>query len=233
MCGMAGRSWAMVPGRCPDVHLASAANYTIVDFFEPDAKKTWNVHSSRVWLIIMNKREDILNASLKLLVEHGEQASSMKWIAQEANCGIGTMYNYFPSKETLINEVYLYVKDKKADFINDGYDNTESIKQQFIHCWTRVIQFSKENPVAYKFLEKFALSPIITEKTRKEALRFFLPIMEIYETGKQKGIIKNWDTFELVLFTNGALSSIIFHNKEIDADKIHEIILLAWDAVKR
>ena len=53
----------------------------------------------------MNKRANILKSALKLFVEQGEQTTSMKWIAKEANCGIGTMYNYFSSKEELINVI--------------------------------------------------------------------------------------------------------------------------------
>jgi AcrR family transcriptional regulator len=55
----------------------------------------------------MNKRKDILAAALQLFVERGEQSTSMRCVGKAANCGIGTMYNYFHSKDDLISELYL------------------------------------------------------------------------------------------------------------------------------
>lgn len=180
----------------------------------------------------MNKKEEILNASLKLFVENGEQATSMKWIATEAKCGIGTMYNYFPSKEYLINQLYLFVKDKKAEFIKYGFDSTMSIKLKFSFCWTRVMLFAFEFPVAYKFLEKYSLSPIITEETRKKGFEPFIPMIQVYESAKEQGIIKNYDTNQMILFTQGAIAGLV-NNKKIDINGIQEIVELAWDAVKK
>ena len=56
------------------------------------------------YLCSVNKKDNILKAALKLFVEQGEQSTSMKWIAKEAKCGIGTMYNYFQSKDELISK---------------------------------------------------------------------------------------------------------------------------------
>ncbi len=65
----------------------------------------------------MNKRDDKLNSALKLFVEQGEQATSMKWLAKEANCGIEILYNYFASKDELINALYVEFKTKLSEYV--------------------------------------------------------------------------------------------------------------------
>ena len=47
---------------------------------------------------------------MTLLIENGVQGTPMSAIAKEANTGMGTIYNYFPTKEDLINSTYIYIK---------------------------------------------------------------------------------------------------------------------------
>ncbi len=100
----------------------------------------------------MDKRRNILNAALKLFVEQGEQATSMKLIAKEANCGIGTMYNYFKSKDALINDLYIELKTKLSNNGLEVMDNSLPVKQQFINVWLKTIEYLVLHPLEYRFL---------------------------------------------------------------------------------
>ncbi|MDR1867263.1 MAG: TetR/AcrR family transcriptional regulator, partial [Treponema sp.] len=44
------------------------------------------------------KRDDLLNAALKLIAGQGFHAAPMSQIAEEANIGVGTIYRYFKNK---------------------------------------------------------------------------------------------------------------------------------------
>ncbi|MGB0429902.1 MAG: TetR/AcrR family transcriptional regulator [Bacteroidia bacterium] len=50
-------------------------------------------------------REKILNAALKLFAEESYHATSISKIAKEASVSKGLMYNYFQSKEDLLNAI--------------------------------------------------------------------------------------------------------------------------------
>jgi TetR/AcrR family transcriptional regulator of autoinduction and epiphytic fitness len=71
------------------------------------------------------KREDIIKAAIKEFDTHGFQKTSMDQIAKTANVSKRTVYNHFPSKDTLFTEItammwqqclaatdYTYRKDK-------------------------------------------------------------------------------------------------------------------------
>ena len=116
----------------------------------------------------MNKRDNILNAALHLLVKQGEQATSMKWIAKEAKCGIGTMYNYFPSKDELISELYLEIKTNLFNSIRKVLDANAPVKQQFVDTWLKAIDFAHSNPLEYRFLEIFSHSPKISKQATEK-----------------------------------------------------------------
>lgn len=49
------------------------------------------------------KREQILRATLELILENGLQAASMSLISRRAEVPVGTIYRIFPGKEALVN----------------------------------------------------------------------------------------------------------------------------------
>ena len=184
------------------------------------------------YLCSLNKRDDILKAALKLFVEQGEQSTSMKWIAEEAECGIGTMYNYFKSKEELINVLYLEIKTKLFNYILEAHDTSLSVKQQFVSAWLRSIDYSILNPLQTRFLQVYSHSPKICEKVTEEVGKLIYPLMEVYEKGIREGIIKDQNTLQLVIFTNGAISSSVSYNPNITNQCKKDLVLMAWDAIK-
>ena len=190
-------------------------------------------YSFQVYYICnVNKRESILLAALKLFVEQGEQATSMKWIAQEAQCGIGTMYNYFKSKEELINTLYLEIKISLFEYVLKTHDTNNSVKQQFLNAWLSFIDYAIENPLESGFLQLFSHSPKISDQVTEQVNELIYPLLEVYEKGKKEGIIKNQDTLQLVIFTSGAVNSSVGYNPNITNKEKNELVLMAWDAIK-
>ena len=57
--------------------------------------------------IIPELRESIIQAARKNLLESEAHDLSMRQLAQQCGTAVGTVYNYFPSKEALIAEVIM------------------------------------------------------------------------------------------------------------------------------
>ena len=181
---------------------------------------------------VNNLPQLIFYAALKLFVEHGEQATSMKLVGKEAKCGIGTMYNYFPSKDELINELYVETKIKLINSILEAVNTKVPVKKQFIDSWLKAIDFAYTNSLEFKFLEIFSHSPKISKQASEEVNKLLYPVLEIYEKGKREGILKNLDTLQLLIFTNGAITASVINNPNIDKKGKMEVVLMAWDAIK-
>ncbi len=181
----------------------------------------------------MTKKESILSAALHLFVDRGEQATSMKLIAGEAECGIGTMYNYFPSKERLINDLYLNIKISYSNYILEALDSDNSIKHQIIHTWKRALEFALAHPRELKYIELFCQSPILEDCVKTETLNKFLPLWEIYETGKEDGIIKDLDTLKLITFVKGAITATVMNQSEMSPEDMDAVVQMGWDAIKK
>ena len=156
----------------------------------------------------------------------------MKWIAKEAKCGIGTMYNYFQSKDELISELYLNIKISLFTYVQETIDPNAPVKQQFIKTWLKSIDYAILHSLEYKFLQIFSHSPKISEEVEKEVGKIIYPFLEIYEKGKREGILKNQNTMQLVVFTNGAIAASIINNPDINEKGKMNLVIMAWDAIK-
>ncbi len=75
------------------------------------------------------KKQSILDASLRLFVENGFHGTSTAEIAKTAGVATGTLFHYFKTKEELINSLYLHAKGGMLNEISGKYDDKISFKE--------------------------------------------------------------------------------------------------------
>lgn len=100
-----------------------------------------------------DKREAILEAALSLFVERGFHGTAVPLIAARAQVGAGTIYRYFESKETLVNELYRELKRSLASHVGEDFPTSGSPREQFHAFWARMVEWATKNPEAFAFLE--------------------------------------------------------------------------------
>ena len=76
----------------------------------------------------MNKKEEIILATLELAAEYGLKSLSMSQIAQKVGIKKPSLYNHFESKEILIKEMYQFIREKSKE--NVSYINLDNIKDK-------------------------------------------------------------------------------------------------------
>lgn len=184
----------------------------------------------------MNKKEQILTATLKLIVEKGIESTPMSEIAKAADTGMGAIYHHFPNKESLINELYFYLKAKESAIIMEGYDPSLSVKQRFIWLWKKIISYFISEPMDFMFLEQFYYSPAIDPKAKHEGSLYLNVLDSVYLDGQAQQIIKDGNLKEWIGFTSGSLVSLVkLHHSNyivLEEDSIDYYIQAAWDALK-
>jgi TetR/AcrR family transcriptional regulator, repressor of fatR-cypB operon len=182
----------------------------------------------------VNKKLSILSAALNLLAENGVHNTPMSAIAKEAGAGMGTIYNYFPNKEVLINEIYVFIKEKEKAVFSD-FEMMEPIKRQFENYFTAIIEFFVGNPNYFKFMEQLHASPIITKESRDVGIKSVAPVCQLLVNGKEHRVIKNIEMTELLMFIAGAILSYLrWYFSQTGALPIclNNQIQMVWDAIK-
>jgi len=129
---------------------------------EPMAPKTKEQFAK----IREDRKEEILSAALELFAKQGITHTTMQDIAQKANISKGLIYNYFSSKEDLLNELIKSFINHLYDFFDpdgDGILTTEEMKY-FIE---QQVSTFKMNIDYWKFLYMLLIQPSAQEMMDK------------------------------------------------------------------
>ncbi len=194
----------------------------------------WNIHSN-TYLCTVDKREQILLAAMELLIENGVQATPMSAIARAANTGMGTIYNYFATKEELINAIYIYIKQDEIKVISESFAG-DSIKRHFEQFYGQMIRYFIAKPRFFLFMDQFNSSPILTAATKEEGLKAFGSYIGLLKKGQEQGLIKPISIEELMQFLSGGLTGfvrwLLATGKPLTQALLDNQLRIAWDAIK-
>ena len=150
---------------------------------------------------------------------------------------MGTIYNYFASKEELINALYLKLKEDEADYMLENFRSGMSVRQSFFFFWTNILNYFIHHPEEFQFLEQFSFSPIIDLEVRRQGALYFVELTKVYEEGQNQEILKKGDITRQIYFTHGSLASLAkFHilgDIRLDNEAIKIAVTAAWDALKQ
>jgi AcrR family transcriptional regulator len=198
-----------------------------------------NVHSDILTIdegeLIMTpqseKRDDILNAALKLIAGQGFHAAPMSQIAGEANIGVGTIYRYFKNKDELINGLYLEIRKRMAEAIAKGQDPASPVKTLFVKSLRNLIRYLIEHPTEIQFTEQYDNSPFITEETKNEIEKIASPISDLLARAKTEKLLKPLPFPVLMSMFSGASMGLLkaYLRKKSSPAKMNEAIEAIWD----
>ncbi|MEM8533704.1 MAG: TetR/AcrR family transcriptional regulator [Chloroflexota bacterium] len=183
------------------------------------------------------KRNAVLKATLNLISEHGFHGTSMAMIAAEAEVGAGTIYRYFASKDILINELFLEIKEQFTAALLAHDDDTMSLKQRVEYIWIALIKQYIAYPAELRFMEQYANSPFLSTDTLRRQNELSVPFTTLLEQGLTTGLFRDLPIEVLRVFMYGpALQLAKQHIAGVTV--LHDALLAAafdacWAAVTR
>ncbi len=184
----------------------------------------------------IDKRNALIEATIELVNNDGFHASAMSKIAKMANVSPATIYLYFENKQDLVDQTYLEVKTKYTDFVFKTYDENTSIKSGFEVIWKRIAEFNCKERKYASFLNQCNNTPMIDEPSRKEGIKHLQPLLDLWQRGKEEGIIKPISDYILYAYSINPLSTLMMAQKQghfqLTKDHIEEAFLTAWDSIK-
>src|SRR5580704_10571772 len=112
------------------------------------------------------KRSAILDAAVHEIAHNGLAASTAS-IAKRAGVASGSLFTYFPDKETLFNELYLELKREVYSRVNADFPQTASLETRARHVWTQFLSWAIESPERRKVSVLLNVSDVLTADTRR------------------------------------------------------------------
>lgn len=144
-----------------------------------------------------DKKQAILDSALGLFVEQGFHATSTASIAKNAGVATGTLFHHFPSKDDLLNHLFISIKQQFADDITDALasmDNAgKDLKTDAENLWQQAIDWALLQPVKQKFFLQYSMSADIDAEIRDQAMSSILNFLVVLiEKGQQQKIIADF-----------------------------------------
>jgi len=182
------------------------------------------------------KRNALLNATLSLVINKGFHDAPMSKIAKLAEVSPATIYIYFENKQDLINQLYLEIKATFSTQAFKNYDINQPIKESFEQIWFNIANFKINQVEEANFLSQCDNTPMIDEESRQKGLKHLQPLLDLWERGQQKGIIKLISPYLLYAYTIYPLAFLTTMQQndsfKLTEKNLNEAFLAAWDSIK-
>ncbi|MGL5664967.1 MAG: TetR/AcrR family transcriptional regulator, partial [Shewanella sp.] len=137
-----------------------------------------------------DKRQAILETALRLFVDQGFHGTSTALIAKQAGVATGTLFHHFPTKEALMENLFLTIKQEFADALLLQVGAGQDLKHNAETLWQSAIDWSIKNPVKQLFFQQYSMSPQIAVHIREQAMNSILGfIAQLIKQGQLMGLI--------------------------------------------
>ena len=152
-------------------------------------------------MLLMDRRQEILEAAAKSFTLFGYKATTMEQVAKIANVGKGTIYTFFANKEILFKEIAMsLVREMQAE-ADAVLDASASFMDNAHNALKKMLQFREKHLLFAKLLEeeKELRTPAVKQVLvciENEVLSY---VTELIQRRIDKGEIRDCDA-ELVSF---------------------------------
>ena len=184
----------------------------------------------------MDKRQVILSTALDLFTRQGFQETTTAQISKVAGVATGTLFNYFDSKEALMNELYLYSKASMVKMLMSAFDQELGLEERFRELWKNALLWGVHNSRKFQFFQQFSHSPYVSRLTREEGERQFEFLLELIQQGIDSGVFKAIDPVvhhtAILNLATGFIEGMLQSNETTVKESFTETTFtIMWDAL--
>ncbi len=183
----------------------------------------------------MDKKADILNATLKLTTQMGFVGTSTALIAEEAKVGVGTIYRYFESKEHLFSDLFNELKDKFKLVILSSFSTNKTAYENFELIIYNLFNYYIDHIEEFRYLEIYSDSPYTIKERLDDTSLSLEPIANLFSSLDKSLQLKPLPLEVIFAMIYGPLISIVnlvhLNKIELDDQLISDIAKSCWDAI--
>ncbi|MDR2474815.1 MAG: TetR/AcrR family transcriptional regulator [Bacteroidales bacterium] len=113
------------------------------------------------------KKHAIMHAAFLLFANQGYTSTSITQVAEKANISKGLMYNYFESKEALLNAIVEWVRNEVRELLDPDHDGAIS-NEEALEFFDRFFSMLKRRPNLMMAHFQLITQPDVLRYLRKE-----------------------------------------------------------------
>jgi AcrR family transcriptional regulator len=185
----------------------------------------------------VEKRDAILAAALRLIARFGLHNTPMSAVAREAGVAVGTVYLYFPSKEAMINALYLHVlEDRNKSLYRRDEPSGRSLtdpREGLWQAWHALARWHLENEEGSNLIAQCRASGILSDETRDLEQRIDAQGLVMYEAAVANGHLRSMSRYPLWALLAGPVYALVQMRDARETEITDEILRETFDGVCR
>lgn len=173
-----------------------------------------NEHSFKEMVkVAADTKNDIRNAAAEVISIKGFHNTRMQEIADKAELAVGTLYNYFSSKNEILEYIFKMEMKRRVGIMHDLKAENLSIKELLREFLKRHYEILIRNPHLGRVVvrEKDFSKNKKAGEIKKFMQTLITSIEKIFKNGVENGEIKDIDCHLMAVFFFGAIHGIIEH----------------------
>jgi AcrR family transcriptional regulator len=111
------------------------------------------------------RRNAILEAAIRIFARDGLSAPTSA-ISRAAGVAEGTLFTYFPTKDALVDAIYLDLKADLGNSLLAGFPRRENVVNRFRHMWNHYVDWGAAHPAAARVLREIEVRGFLSTKAR-------------------------------------------------------------------
>lgn len=136
---------------------------------------------------VEHKPEKILRAASSLFMADGINVSTAR-VAEAAGVANGTLFNHFPTKQDLIDALYVSIKTDLGGAIG-VLDESDPIEDRMYLIWSRWLDWAGANREAHTVMNLLHQSGLASEKAQSEAVEALKNSVSILDEAARAGLL--------------------------------------------
>jgi AcrR family transcriptional regulator len=148
----------------------------------------------------------VQRVALEQFAERGYHGTSIPVILEAAGVSASSLYRLYPSKEALVNAVFVEAKGRlgaalsglDAPLSHDRDAHAEA-HARFVVIWDALARFAAEEPVTFRFLELQDHTPYLDGASRAKELSVLAPLALACMDFQRRGVIRDDVSIDVML----------------------------------
>jgi AcrR family transcriptional regulator len=138
-----------------------------------------------------DRRNAILSAATRVIASQGLEATTTAAIAKEAGVSNGSLFVYFDTKATLLNELYISLKTEMGSAAMADLPTESEPREQMRHVWTQWLRWATSNPEKRRALAQFEVADGITADSHRAVNQTQSGFAELLERSRANGPVQD------------------------------------------
>ena len=186
----------------------------------------------------LEKRDAILAAALRLIARFGLHNTPMSAVAREAGVAVGTVYLYFPSKEAMINALYLHVLEDRNRSLYSGADVASSpspadSRTALWQTWHALARWHLENEEGSNLIAQCRASGILSDETRAFEQRIDAQGLVLYDGAVARGHLRRMSRYVFWALLAGPVYALVQMRDAGETEITEDVLRATFEGVCR